>query len=274
MNARIAAGRLFLAGVLLVPARDLALSACPSDPVEGAQRNPPGSQPVPASPVPAPTGNSAAPTAVAEWRGPDFQFKDLRGLPHRLADSKGHVVLLEFWASWCLPCRKGFPFLDQLQERHAGEGLKVLAVTLETEDDAVESFVGSFPGMGFLIGRDPTGHSGELMQVEAMPTAFLLGGDGRILARFEGGGEAIHQQIEQKVEAALRGEAIAVPASGGKRDAGPKGNLKAWERGYLADPIMNLDGDVLKQSMREHIHASKEAAAGNGGVAGGGCGCN
>jgi len=182
--------------------------------------------------------------------------------------------LLEFWASWCPPCRKGFPFLDQLQAKYATAGLKVVAITLETEDDAVQSFVGTFPGMGFLIGRDASSHSGELMQVETMPTVFLMGADGRALARFEGGGETMHQQIEKQVEAALRGEALAVSASSGKSAAGPKGNLKAWERGYLADPIMNLNGDVLKRSMHEHIHASKEAAAGDGGVAGGGCGCN
>ena len=182
--------------------------------------------------------------------------------------------MLEFWASWCIPCRKGFPFLDQLQAKHEAAGLKVVALTLETEDDAVLSFVGSFPGMRFLIGRDPSGQSGVLMEVEAMPTAFLLGSDGKVLARFEGGGEAVHDAIEKQVQAALQGQMLAVPASGAKRAAGPKGNLKAWDRGYLADPIMSLDGDVLKRSMREHIHASKEAAAGDGGVAGGGCGCN
>jgi hypothetical protein len=53
-----------------------------------------------------------------------------------------------------------------------------------------------------------------------------------------------------------------------------KGGLKAWQRGHLADPIMNLDGDRLTGLLREHIHASKEGAAGTGGAAGGGCGCN
>jgi hypothetical protein len=52
------------------------------------------------------------------------------------------------------------------------------------------------------------------------------------------------------------------------------GSVKAWQRGYLADPLMSLDGDALTQLLREHIHSSKEAAAGGGGAAGGGCGCN
>lgn len=52
------------------------------------------------------------------------------------------------------------------------------------------------------------------------------------------------------------------------------GSLKAWERGYLADPIMSLDGSPLTRIIREHVHASKEGASGDGGAAGGGCGCN
>jgi hypothetical protein len=50
--------------------------------------------------------------------------------------------------------------------------------------------------------------------------------------------------------------------------------VKAWQRGYLADSFMNLDGDPITRQLREHIHASKEGAAGDGGAAGGGCGCN
>jgi hypothetical protein len=58
------------------------------------------------------------------------------------------------------------------------------------------------------------------------------------------------------------------------KSAQATGPVKAWQRGYLADPIMSLDGDRVTQLLREHIHASKEGAAGNGGPAGGGCGCN
>jgi Domain of unknown function (DUF4266) len=52
------------------------------------------------------------------------------------------------------------------------------------------------------------------------------------------------------------------------------GPIKAWQRGYLADPIMTLNGTAATQIYREHIHASKEGAAGDGGPSGGGCGCN
>jgi thiol-disulfide isomerase/thioredoxin len=203
---------------------------------------------------------------------PDFSFSQVTGEPHTLAEFRGKVVLLEFWASWCIPCRKGFPFLDQLQAKHEAEGLKVVAVSLETDTSAVLTFVSGF-NVRFLVGRDPSGRAGELFQVTAMPTALLLDKDGRPLARFEGGTDATHQQMESAVEAVLRGDPLPASIST-KSQQGPKGNLKAWERGYLADPIMSLDGDPLARIQKDHIFTSKEGAAGNGGVAGGGCGCN
>jgi len=214
----------------------------------------------------------SSPASRASQEPLDFPFTDLKGEPHTLAEFRGSPVLLEFWASWCVPCRKGFPFLDQLQAQHEAAGLKVVAITLETDDEAVRSFVSGFQ-VRFLVGRDPSGRAAELYGVEAMPTAFLLDREGRTLARFEGGTEEVHGQMEKAVSALMRGEPLPVPAAAGKKK-GPSGNMRAWERGYLADPIMSLDGDPVIRVQRDHIHSSKEAAAGDGGVAGGGCGCN
>ena len=233
---------------------------------------PPGEQPPQYSPS-APTLPTATSSPVAPSPTLDFSFSDLKGGGHRLSAFRGNIVLLEFWASWCLPCREGFPFLEKVQEAHAAGGLKVMAVTLEDEEAPVRSFVAGFPGTTFLVGRDPSGKAGEIFEVNAMPTAILLDREGKILTRFEGGTEAVHNQIEKTVGAVMRGETLAATAVA-KGAKGPKGNLRAWERGCLADPIMSLDGDPLTRSMRDHIHSSKEAAVGDGGIAGGGCGCN
>jgi cytochrome c biogenesis protein CcmG/thiol:disulfide interchange protein DsbE len=214
----------------------------------------------------------SSPASRASQEPLDFPFTDLKGASHTLAEFRGSPVLLEFWASWCVPCRKGFPFLDQLQAQHEAGGLKVVAITLETDDEAVRSFVSGFQ-VRFLVGRDPSGRAAELYGVEAMPTAFLLDRDGKTVARFEGGTEEVHGQMEKTVSALMSGEPLPAPAAAGKKK-GPSGNLKAWERGYLADPIMGLDGDPATRVQRDHIHSSKEGAAGDGGVAGGGCGCN
>jgi hypothetical protein len=95
------------------------------------------------------------------------------------------------------------------------------------------------------------------------------------VARFEGGGEAVHRKMEEAVTHLLA--AGSLPSNSDVRVAASlaaTGAIKAWRRGLLAEPFMDLNGDPLTQMLLEHVHASKEGAAGNGGPAGGGCGCN
>ena len=226
----------------------------------------------PERPTPVSAEGAAADPAEKARAVPEISFSDMSGTPHTLAEFKGQVVLLEFWASWCIPCRKGVPFLNDVEAKHAAEGLRVVALTMETDDDAVRSFVAANPAR-FLVGRDPTARSAETLEVAAMPTTFLLDRTGSIVARYEGGGETAHEQALKGVEALLRDQPLhATTAS--RRSPAPKGGVRPWERGFLADPMMNLDGGVLDQTLKEHVHASKEGASGNGGIAGGGCGCN
>jgi thiol-disulfide isomerase/thioredoxin len=205
---------------------------------------------------------------------PDVTLYGLDGKPLTLAAFKGKVVLLDFWASWCAPCRKSFPFLNELQKTHAAEGLQVVGLTLEEDDDAVAGFLALVPA-SFTIARDTTEHAGEAFGVVAMPTSFLIDREGRIAARFEGGDESVHKKIDAAVATLLAGGTLP-PGTDVRVAASVEatGELKAWQRGYLADPIMSLDGDPLTRLIREHIHASKEGASGDGGAAGGGCGCN
>jgi len=201
---------------------------------------------------------------------PPIQLKDQGGKAFSLAAYKGQVVVVDFWASWCGPCRKSLPELDALQNRFAAQGVKVVGVSLDAEAGSVTTFLEKVP-VRFTILHDPTGLTGEAFAVVAMPTTFLIDREGRIAGRFEGGA---HTQEEAAAVAALldgTGSAREVRVAAGLQATG---GLKAWRRGHLADPIMSLDGDRLSAVMREHIHASKEGASGNGGAAGGGCGCN
>jgi thiol-disulfide isomerase/thioredoxin len=201
-----------------------------------------------------------------------ISFSDMAGAPHTLTEFQGKVVVLEFWAPWCIPCRRGVPFLDDLEAAHAAEGLKVVALTMETDEGSVRAFLEANPGK-FLVGRDPTGRSAESLGVAAMPTTFLIDRSGRAVARYEGGTERSHEELRKGVEAILRDQPLEATTAS-RRSPAPKGALRPWERGLLADPIMNLDGAALEGTLSEHIHTSKEGASGNGGVAGGGCGCN
>jgi thiol-disulfide isomerase/thioredoxin len=205
---------------------------------------------------------------------PAVRLRQMNDAPFSLESLKGSVVVLDFWAPWCVPCRTSFPAMDALQGKYEKQGLRVLGLTLDSNDDAIIAFLSAVP-VGFTILRDTSGQAGEAFNVVAMPTTFVLDRQGRVAARFEGGGAAVHAKVESAVATLLAGGMLGTDA--GVRVAPSvqaTGGVKAWQRGYLADPIMNLDGDRLTQVLREHIHASKEAAAGNGGAAGGGCGCN
>ena len=204
----------------------------------------------------------------------DLRVQNLDGRPYPLESLKGKVVVLDFWASWCIPCRTSFPFLDGLQQKHALQDLRVVGLTLEEDGDAVATFLAQVP-VRFPILRDPSGRAGESFDVVAMPTTFLLDREGRVAARYEGSDARTHARLESAVETLLAGRPLP-PGSDVRIGSGLEatGSLKAWQRGYLADPSMNLDGDSLMRLLNEHIHASKEAAAGDGGAAGGGCGCN
>ncbi|MFI5181675.1 MAG: redoxin domain-containing protein [Thermoanaerobaculia bacterium] len=205
---------------------------------------------------------------------PNLRMQTLAGTSLSLESLKGKVVILDFWAPWCIPCRKSFPFLDSLQKRHAAQGLAVVGLTLDENRDAIDAFVEAIP-VTFTVALDPSGRAGESFHVVAMPTTFLLDREGRIVARFEGSDTSVHEKLEASVATLLGGGTLGSGADVRiSKGLQATGSVKAWQRGYLADPIMNLDGDPITRILREHIHASKEAAAGDGGASGGGCGCN
>ncbi len=217
---------------------------------------------------------SVGPSSLADGTRPEPKLENLDGRPFSLEALRGRVVVLDFWAPWCIPCRASFPFLDGLQSKYQQQGLSVVGLTLEQSLEPVFAFLDAVP-VRFAVVRDASGQAGEAYGVVAMPTTLLLDRDGNVVARFEGGDKKAHERLEAAVTALLSGAAL--PAGTDVRVGASlraTGDIKAWQRGYLADPLMNLDGDPLTRLLNEHVHASKEAAAGDGGAAGGGCGCN
>lgn len=204
----------------------------------------------------------------------DLRLQRMDGASFSLATLKGRIVVLDFWASWCVPCRASVPFFNELQQKYGTQALSVVGLTLEEDGDAVHGFLDDIP-TSYLILRDPSGSAGEAFGVEAMPTTFLLDAEGRVAARFEGSDKKVHARIAAAVATLLEGGTLP-PGTSVRVAPGLEATsgIKAWQRGYLADPIMSLDGTPAAQIFREHVHSSKEGAAGNGGASGGGCGCN
>ena len=219
-------------------------------------------------------GLSTAGVGAAQQMSAAPSLTTLDGRGFSLDSLKGSVVVLDFWASWCAPCRASFPSLDALQAKYQSQGLRVVGLTLEEDKDAIIGFLDSIP-VRFTIARDPSGRAGETFGVVAMPTTFLIDRDGQVAARFEGGDRRAHEKLEAAVAALLSGRTLP-PGADVRVAASLKAThgVKAWQRTYLADPIMELNGDPLTRLLREHVHSSKEGAAGDGGPTGGGCGCN
>jgi len=127
----------------------------------------------------------AAAAGAAElkaWTGgatPELALQDLQGRTHRLADYRGKVVLVNFWATWCEPCREEMPSFERLRQSFAGRPVEVLAVNLGEPVGRVERFLERMPlGFPMLLDRD-TGVA-KAWKARVVPATFVVGPDGRI----------------------------------------------------------------------------------------------
>jgi cytochrome c biogenesis protein CcmG, thiol:disulfide interchange protein DsbE len=123
-----------------------------------------------------------------------------------LSDFSGKVVYLDFWASWCPPCRESFPWLTKIQEKYGKDKLQVIAVNVDKKQKDADRFIAEL-NPGFLIAFDPQGATPADYNVPGMPTSYLIGPDGKIISVHKGFKEETPAQVEQEI-AALLGEKI------------------------------------------------------------------
>lgn len=129
-----------------------------------------------------------------------------------LPDLAGKVVLVDFWASWCAPCKASFPTYAKLQESYAARGFAVVAVSVDEKVAPYEAFVKKF-APPFIVVRDEKQALVTKVEVMAMPTCFLLGRDGRVRALHHGfHGDKTEETLRHEIEAALD-EKISPPPS-------------------------------------------------------------
>jgi peroxiredoxin len=116
---------------------------------------------------------------------PDFTLPQLEGKDLRLSSYRGKVVLLDFWASWCEPCREETPHLIELQNKYASRGLQIIGVSMDDSPDPARAFYQQFH-MNYPVVMG-TAKTGELYGgVLGLPIAFVINRDGRIYAKHIG----------------------------------------------------------------------------------------
>ncbi len=132
---------------------------------------------------------------------PDFTLQDISGKKVRLADLRGRVVLLEFWATWCPPCRDEIPTLERLHMQYGGKGLVILAISMdEVGWDEVKSFVADRK-ISYTVLRGTEDVSTDY-KVRLIPAMFLIDKEGIIKKQYMGGGsdKAVEQEIKMLLE--------------------------------------------------------------------------
>jgi thiol-disulfide isomerase/thioredoxin len=113
------------------------------------------------------------------------------------------VVYVDFWASWCKPCKQSFPFLNDLQQRYRKNGLVVLAINLDKDPEQARQFLQHIPAR-FTVAFDQQGVTAQSFHVQGMPSSYLIDRKGNIRARHIGFREEDKDKLEQAVASLLK----------------------------------------------------------------------
>jgi len=133
---------------------------------------------------------------------PEFKLPTQSGeVTQNSFDNK--VVYIDFWASWCKPCKKSFPFLNEMQQRYRDQGLVILAINLDKEPELASKFLQHIPAQ-FTVAFDQQGVTAEQFHVQGMPSSYLVDRQGNIRARHIGFREQDRGKLEQAVSSLLK----------------------------------------------------------------------
>lgn len=141
---------------------------------------------------------AAASLSAASKAAPDIAVSDARGMTVRLTDLKGKVVLVDFWASWCVPCKTSVPALDSLYREFGSRGLQVLPVNVDEKRANADAFLAGHP-VTMPVFFDPKGASADAFRVQGMPSSFLVDRDGAIRFTHMGYTSAIEASYRQEI---------------------------------------------------------------------------
>ena len=115
---------------------------------------------------------------------------------------KGQVVYVDFWASWCAPCKQSFPWMNEMQAKYGPRGFTVVGINVDQKREDADKFLTGTPAQ-FAIAYDTTGKVAEVYQPKGMPTSFLIGADGKVRAVHIGFKDSQREELEREIQSAL-----------------------------------------------------------------------
>lgn len=145
--------------------------------------------------------NSGGPTAAVGHPAPNFNLAGIDSDNIQLEDFEGQVVMLNFWATWCEPCRAEMPAMQRVYERYRDEGFVILAINFLETEGQVKRFLESV-GATFPVAYDITGGVSDMYLVRGFPTSVFIDRDGIVHSHFST--ELTEEAIEQQVKALLQ----------------------------------------------------------------------
>ena len=143
-------------------------------------------------------GQALTPGAIA----PNFELPAPGGLTAQLSQERGKVVYVDFWASWCGPCRLSFPWMNEMHAKYGSQGLEIIAINVDANPADAKKFLDATPAK-FRIAFDQKGATPKAYGVKAMPTSYLVDRQGALLAVHAGFSATKAGELEAEIKKAL-----------------------------------------------------------------------
>ncbi len=133
-------------------------------------------------------------------KAPDFNLVDMNGVKHSLAEYKGKPIIINFWATWCPPCRRELPSMNKGWSKIKNSGINMLAINVGEDEDTIFNFMADYP-IDFKVLLDLSGDIINKWPVNGLPTTFVVDKNGYIIYRAIGGRDWSSDKLLNKVRA-------------------------------------------------------------------------
>jgi len=140
------------------------------------------------------------PTVAKPFEAYNFTVRDIDGTEYRLSDYRGKVVVLNFWATWCPPCREEMPAMNRAHKKLSKDNVVILAINVGEDEDTIFEFTGNYP-VDFPLLMDKEGKVIKRYPVMGLPTTYIISPTGIVTHRTVGGREWDNNQLLNELRA-------------------------------------------------------------------------